>query len=223
MSRPDRVTCALFDFDGVIVDSEPVAARRNAAVFRALGVPATYDDMLEMAGKHGPTEVPQIMARYGSTATFDDYLAKYREFERECGSIYLDPELDLMPGAREVLAALRVRGVRTGLVSTTQSVSILRALNRFGLVSSFDAVVCGDMVTRRKPDPEPYLTGMALLDAEPAATIVIDDSPTGIAAGMSSGAHVLGFCGSTVEQDVSAASERLDSFADLLPWVEGLA
>lgn len=222
MPRPDRVACALFDFDGVIVDSEPVGARRNVLVFQALGAPVTYEDMLELAGKYGRSEVPQIMARYGCDATFDDYLEKRREFEEAFGSIYLDPSLEVMPGAREALAALRAAGVRVGLVSTTRSCDILRALNRFGLVSAFDAVVCGDMVARRKPHPEPYLSGMSLLGATPDQTVVFDDSPTGIAAGVASGAYVFGFCGSTVEQDVSEACERLDTFASLTSWIGGL-
>ena len=48
MERPQKVDCVLFDCDGVLVDSEPVAARRNVKVFHMLDIPATYEDALTL-------------------------------------------------------------------------------------------------------------------------------------------------------------------------------
>lgn len=211
MSRPARITCALFDFDGVVVDSEPRAAVRNQRIFQQLGAPATYEDCITLAGKSGSVEIPAILAKYGSSATFEDFVALHDD--PETPEIYLDPELRVFDGLRDLLAAIRETGVRTGLVSTTSSRRILVALDRFGLVSSFDAIVCGDMVERRKPDPEPYVRAMGILGARPSETCVFEDSPTGVAAGKASGAYVFGVCVSSVVQDVSRADERINSYA----------
>lgn len=216
MSRPERIDCVLFDCDGVLVDSEPVSARRVAKVFNALGVPATFDDAMTLCGTDGTKEVPLIAAKYGMTLTNADLDAKQAEMREEGllpPTIYLDSDLQLIDGIRELLVRLRASGVRTGLVSTTCSAHILVLLNRFGLTGLFDAIVCGDMVNNRKPNPEPYLTAMGYLGVDAAHAVVVEDSPTGISAGVASGAYVLGFTGSSVVQDVSAAAEELPSFA----------
>lgn len=213
MPRPSHIACALFDLDGVVVDSEPLHARHNLRVFHAMGVPATYEDCISLAGKSGVTEIPAICRAYGHDLSLADFTAAGAALgEREA---YLDPNLAVYDGLRELLAWLRAAGVRLGLVSTTVSARVLTCLNRFLLVGAFDVIVTGDMVTRRKPDPEPYLTGMRLLGAAPEATVVFEDSATGVAAGKAAGAYVFGVCASEVPQDVSAADERLDSYVGL--------
>lgn len=212
MPRPHHIACVLFDFDGVIVDSEPVGAERNVEVFASLGVEVSYDEMLGLVGKDGRREIPEILARHGSALGFDDFIEARKRWECGRGSIYLDERLELMLGVSELLDSLRDRGIATGLVSTTRAPRLLEGLNRFRLVSRFDVIVTGDMVTHCKPDPEPYQRAMKLLDATPDQTVIFDDSPTGIAAGVASGAYTIGFAGSRVRLDTSAADERLDSF-----------
>lgn len=217
MTRPERIDCVLFDCDGVLVDSEPSAARVNRAVFESLGVPATYEDCLALAGKSGAS-IPPVAARYGVTITLEDFVAAHERL-REEGTVpkevYLAPDMRLMPGVRGLLGRLRAAGVRTGFVSTTVAPRLLAMANRFGVASAFDVIVSGDMVERHKPDPEPYLTAMRWLGVASEHAVVVEDSPSGVAAGVASGAYVLGFCGSAeVTQDVSAAHERLASFFD---------
>ena len=215
MARPKNVRCALFDFDGVVVNSEPVAARRNMGVMARLGAPATYEECLAMAGCSGEREVPELLAKYGSTCTFEDFLALHNDPATDV--IYLEPALEVYEGLRELLARLRAQGVRLGLVSTTRSAQVLQGLNRFGLVSAFDIIVTGDMVSNRKPHPEPYLRGMELLRAEPAHTVIFEDSPAGLAAARASGAYVFGVRCSEVPQRIEAADEFVDSYVGFDP------
>ncbi len=218
MPRPERIDCVLFDCDGVLIDSEPIAARRNVVIFGELGIPATFEDCLTMCGQDGKTTIPAIGAKYGADVTADEFAAKKTEcIER--GLIdrvsYNNPEAAALPGIHDVLARLRAAGVRCGLVSTTVSSHILVCLDRFGLASCFDCIITGDMVERHKPDPMPYATAMEYLHVDPARTVVIEDSPAGIRSGLTAGCYVLGFTGSAyVKQDVSAANEVLPSYAD---------
>lgn len=218
MPRPERIDCVLFDCDGVLIDSEPIAARRNVVVFGRMGIPATFEDCLTMCGQDGKTTIPAIGAKYGIDVTAEQFFAAKEECARS-GVIdpvsYRMPEADTLPGVHDVLRRLRAAGILTGLVSTTVAPHVLVGLNRFELASSFDCIITGDMVERHKPDPMPYETAMECLHVEPAHTVVVEDSPAGIRSGLAAGCYVLGFRGSeTVKQDVSAASEVLDSYFD---------
>lgn len=216
MARPDKIEAAFFDCDGVLIDSEPASAVRNMAVYKALGVPTTYEDNLELVGK-SVESIPSVAAKYGITISVMDFINKSNELVAAGEldpSIYLSEDLDLMPGVIELLEHLRAQGIKTALVSSSHAPHVLQLLNRFGMVSLFDAVITGDMTTEHKPNPAPYLEAMSILGAAPANSLVFEDSPLGIQAGVAAGAYVIGFQGGEIKQDVSAANEALASYAE---------
>lgn len=95
------------------------------------------------------------------------------------------------PGARELLADLREQSIPTALVT----MSLRRMAERVvGLMDfhGFDLVVAGDEVSHPKPHPAPYLRAAELLDIDIAQAVVIEDSPTGVSAGVASGARTIG-------------------------------
>lgn len=211
MPRPATIECALFDCDGVIVDSEPLSARRNLRALHALGVPATYEDCLAMSGLSSEQKVPALLKRYESNRTLEEFRAACRAQ----GEPYLNPDLRVFDGLHEVLENLQALGACVGLVSTTVGKRISVLLERFDLADLFDVVVTGDMVARHKPDPEPYLRAMELLDVCSERTIVLEDSAVGITSAKAAGAYVFGVCASSVSQDVSAADELLESYVGI--------
>jgi HAD superfamily hydrolase (TIGR01509 family) len=94
------------------------------------------------------------------------------------------------PGALELLHAVRAAGLPTALVTSTGRKLVEVALDTLGR-ENFDVVVCGDEVTAPKPDPEPYRTAAALLGVPIEECVAIEDSPTGLASAVASGAAVL--------------------------------
>jgi len=94
------------------------------------------------------------------------------------------------PGALELLRAVRAAGLPTALVTSTGRRLVEVALRTIG-AENFDAVVVGDEVKAPKPDPEPYLTAARLLGVPITSCVAIEDSPTGVASALASGAAVL--------------------------------
>jgi HAD superfamily hydrolase (TIGR01509 family) len=94
------------------------------------------------------------------------------------------------PGAMELLHAVRFAGLPTALVTSTGRRLVEVALKTLG-AENFDAVVVGDEVRMPKPDPEPYRTAAALLGVPIEECVAIEDSPTGVASALASGATVL--------------------------------
>lgn len=203
------IRCVLFDFDGVIADTEERNADYLASALAHFGVRLTEEDRSALVGINDPSLLEALLKRAETPVTLEQLQA-----ERTRHGNYYENGADLhtQPGLREFLSALRAQGIRTGIVSSTRSQLILTALDRLHLVSQFDVVVCGDMVTRRKPDPEPYLRAAQLLGLAPDNCLVIEDSPTGIRAGKAAGCTVLGYTGSSIRQDVSAADFALSDF-----------
>ena len=154
------IRCVLFDFDGVIADTEERNADYLAAALAHFGVRLTEEDRSALVGINDPSLLEALLKRAETPVTLEQLQA-----ERTRHGNYYENGADLhtQPGLREFLSALRAQGIRTGVASSTRSQLILTALDRLHLVSQFDVVVCGDMVTRRKPDPEPYLRAAQLL------------------------------------------------------------
>ena len=94
------------------------------------------------------------------------------------------------PGALELLRAVRLAGLPTALVTSTGRRLVEVALDTLGR-ENFDVVVCGDEVRMPKPDPEPYRRAAELLGVPIGRCVAIEDSPTGMASAVASGAAVL--------------------------------
>lgn len=95
-----------------------------------------------------------------------------------------------MPGAREMLEQARAADVPTAIVSNSWRVLLDLLVQNMDVQP--DVTVSSTEVTRPKPDPQPFLVACSLLNARPEATWVIEDSPTGAAAGLAAGCWVLG-------------------------------
>src|SRR5262249_7102735 len=115
------------------------------------------------------------------------------------------------PGARELLHTLHEAGVPLALVTSSHR-ALAEPVARH--VRLFDVVVCGDEVEQAEPDPEPYLTAARTLGVDPAECVAVEDSRSGIASALASGARVIGV---EVVQPVSAQPglSRVASLADL--------
>jgi len=173
--------------DGTLVDSEKVWDVGLA------DLAAHYGGALSVAARQsmvGTSMVESMTILHDDLAQpWRDPTASTRWLEARVMELFADG-LVWRPGARDLLAAVRAAGVPTALVTATRRPLVEVALRTIG-PENFDAVVCGDEVTRTKPHPEPYLAAAALLGAPIARCVAIEDSPTGVASARAAGARVL--------------------------------
>ncbi|MBR3076580.1 MAG: HAD family phosphatase [Oscillospiraceae bacterium] len=206
-----ELRCVLFDFDGVVADTEPSNTRYLEQALAVFGLKLNDEQRLALIGVNGLDFIRPLLASAEPPVSDEAYLA----VRQKQGNTYENsPDLKAQPGLRDFLGLLRGAGIKTGLVSSTSSRLILAALNRLALADQFDAILCGDMVRRKKPDPEGYRRAMELLQVPPECCVVVEDSPVGIRAGLSAGAWVVGYEGASVPQDTGLAQDRLKSFFD---------
>ncbi len=185
---PDMLLRAVvFDFDGVIVDSEPM----HLAAFQ------------------------QILAREGHTLSRDDYYDRYlgfddrgtfRQIAKDTGFVLDEATVDrwirdkssivlhemgtnprVLPGAVDCVAALAASGVALAVASGALRAEVRAGLEAIGLLPYFRAIVGADDTTHSKPSPEPYAAALRALGVEPHGAVSIEDSPAGIASARAAG------------------------------------
>jgi HAD superfamily hydrolase (TIGR01509 family) len=208
----------LFDFDGVLVDSEPLHYRAMRDALQAEGFTIGEEEYWRHLLAHDDrTAIRIALERHG--VAFDG--ARLEALTRRKAEAYerVLADVPFLPGARELVLALG-REVPLAIASGARRVEIEAILKAGGLQGAFAAVVGIDDVSHGKPDPEPYLTAMRRLDGrapglEPAECLVIEDSYTGILAGLAAGMKVLAVTTSFPAAKLAAAHRIVDSLQGL--------
>ena len=186
--RPAALHAVLFDMDGLLVDSEPLWFVVEREVAGRLGAPWGEADQEALIGGSLERTVSWLLAKaVGPVTASRDDVARW--LVEGMARLVLARGLPLQPGAARLLAALKAAGVPCALVTASSRAIMDAVLQVTGL--SFGVTVCGQDVRRGKPDPEPYLLAAARLGVLPAGCVVLEDSPTGIAAGRAAGCAVI--------------------------------
>lgn len=180
----------IFDFDGVIADSEVRANQSLAESLTAAGMPATYDECLRDYYGHNWQETERRIARRYGRPLPADFRATHRERARANYMEGFDP----VPGVPAFLDTLGA--LPRAIASSSRAEYIGWALGLFGLGHHFgEQIYSADGWDRGKPFPDIYLAAAKGLGVDPAACLAIEDSPTGAQAAIAAGMTVVGFCG----------------------------
>lgn len=189
----------LFDFDGVIADTESqYTIFWNKQGKDYLG--------LENFGHtiKGQTLV-QIFDKY-----FNGMIKEQEEIVPNLNAFEENMSYDYIPGALEFLQALKSKGIRSAIVTSSNDIKMDKVYaSHPELLELVDAVLTSEHFSKSKPDPECFLKGMEVLGATPQETIVFEDSFHGISAGRASGAFVVGLA-------TTNKSEALTPLCDLV-------
>lgn len=198
----------LFDFDGVIANTEESNAAYLEKALAAFGIQLADEDRKALIGTNDKTRIESLLSRSSVKVTAEDLAGK----RRQLGNTYENSCICPMPGVVSLIQDIRGRRLKTGLVTSTSTRLIMIALNRMKMTGLFDVIICGDMCANCKPDPECYKMAMDYLEAEPRKCIVFEDSAVGIHAARLAGARVAAYRGSGIQQDVSEADFIVDSY-----------
>ncbi|RZI96931.1 MAG: HAD family phosphatase [Variovorax sp.] len=181
----------LFDCDGVLVDSEPITNRVLADMLGELGWPLTTEESMKIfTGKAVKDEAALIEAHTGFAIT-PDWLATFRERRNAA----LDADLLAVDGAPQAVRALHgALGGRIACASGADRHKVELQLAKAGILDCFEGrVFSGHETPRSKPFPDVYLAAAAALDVDPARCAVVEDTVTGVTAGVAAGATVFGY------------------------------
>lgn len=186
-----RPAAVLWDFDGTLVDTEPLWLELERAALEDLGGTWTPTLADELVGTTmGATA--RILLRHagcpGATAAEIDEVAD--RLERSMLRLLGEGRVRWHVGAERLLSELGAAGIPSALVSSSPA-AILDAAVRGLPPDVFAAVVAGDQGHEPKPDPAQYLHACERLGVAPAECVVVEDSPAGVAAGAAAGAWVL--------------------------------
>lgn len=202
---PDLV---IFDCDGVLIDSERITNRVFAQMLGELGLQVSEQYMTEQFyGRSAAESVRRAEQLLGHPLP-DGFEERYGERSRAV----LAREVTLMPGVTGMLDALTTPAA---IASNGLRVKMEVTLRATGLLPRFDGRwFCIDDVTHGKPAPDIYLLAARRCGADPGRCVVVEDSPTGIAAGVAAGMTVLGYAAHMPAQRLLDAGARL-AFDDM--------
>lgn len=176
--------CVVFDMDGVLFDSEALVLRSWEQTAEIHGIPDVREVCLRCLGTNAAESRRLFLEKYGADFPYDTYKA---EMSARYWENVGEGKLELKPGVREILDALRQNGWKTAIASSTRTAVVREEMQHFGLEQMFDEIIGGDMVRRSKPDPEIYLTACRVLGADPAETYAAEDSYNGIRSAAAAG------------------------------------
>ncbi|MDO4310407.1 MAG: HAD-IA family hydrolase [Prevotella sp.] len=180
----------LFDMDGVLYDSMPNHAYSWHKSMDALGITMPPEDAYKYEGMRG-VETIKLLARqqWGRELTDEEAQRMYGEKSR----IYSEcPVAKVMDGVQDLQRKMKADGMKIVVVTGSGQRSLLDKL-----VKDFDGLVSPELivssfdVSRGKPDPEPYLKGMAKAGVKPWEAIVVENAPLGVRAGVAAGVFTI--------------------------------
>lgn len=186
-----RFEAVLFDCDGVLVDSEPITNGVLRDMLEEAGWRLTPQECMRLfVGKAVKDERALIESHTGRPVT-EDWLAAFRERRNQQLLARLEP---IRHAAQAVAAVHAAHGGRIACASGADLFKVKLQLEKTGLIRWFEGrLFSGHDLPRSKPYPDVYLAAAAALSADPRRCAVVEDTVTGVTAGVAAGATVFGY------------------------------
>lgn len=201
----------IFDFDGLIIDTETPAFEAWCEIYQDNGVELKKEDWVQVVGTTYSRFHPVDHLNTLTGKSFDrDELTVLKEKRKA----EICANMPILPGVVDRIEEARELGWAIGLASTSTSEWVESHLRRVDLFKFFPHRITRETVTNVKPHPEPYLKIMERLGVQPSDSLVLEDSLNGVKAAKAAGARCVAIPNSiTSILDFSEADERFDSLA----------
>ncbi len=216
------IEAIIFDLDGLMVDSEPLAKRAWRTMLARHGHTLDKETLGAMFGLRPIDGARLVRDRFSLDLTVEQVAAEKRELFLALVAAGLEPR----PGLKQLLNAIDVRGLARAVATSGERDYVPVALDAVGITNGFRAIVTGDDVRNGKPAPDTYLQAAAAINLSPTVCLALEDSPLGVQSAQAAGMACIAVPNEmTAELDLSAAdwilpslavvAERLDEFLQM--------
>jgi HAD superfamily hydrolase (TIGR01509 family) len=211
------IQALIFDMDGLLVDSETLAANAVVDFVSLHGHTLTDAVGAKLLGRRLPDAVAILKEEYQLPDEIETLLVSYDDLRLNA----LRGNLKPMPGAAEAVAFAREAGLKLALATSGSRHHVDLSLGETGLTGLFDAEVTGMEVEHGKPAPDLFLRAAELLGVDPANCVVLEDSPPGIAAASAAGMRSIAIpnAHSSAMTFPVAPTVTLPSLFDAIDWL----
>jgi HAD superfamily hydrolase (TIGR01509 family) len=186
--RAGNFKAAIFDMDGLLIDSERAISAAWVEGAQALGFKLEMHDFVQVIGRAAPESDAILIDLLGSEQAFRDTAAQAHALLQHEGGA---PVFPLKSGVLPLLEALHAAGIPCGVASSSRVEEIRHRLGHVDVLKYFRCVTGGDEVTHGKPDPSLYLLAAARLGVAPDECIAFEDSENGARAAQAAGVRVV--------------------------------
>lgn len=216
MTRYDLI---IFDCDGVLVDSEPIANDVEVAFFETLGLQLTASEARALFKGRTTTEVARVVEQRAAKPLPPSW--QY-EWAMATALAFVD-RLQPTPGVRALLELVGQRGVRRCVASQSPLARVKLSLQITGLSGYFDEhIYTASMVARAKPAPDLFLFAAAQSGVDPEKCVVIEDSESGVRAATAAAMKVYGYAAGEEPTALDKAGATVFNSMQQLPSLLGL-
>jgi HAD superfamily hydrolase (TIGR01509 family) len=180
----------IFDNDGLLLDTEEAWTRAERTLFERRGREFTAEHKRSLIGSARPGAAVKLEAMLELRGEGEALMDELQELAMEEVLVGVSPR----PGALELLSRLADAGMPLALASNSEREFVERTLSGAGLLHDgpFSTIVSAQDVENPKPAPDIYLEACRRLGVEPAASVALEDSPTGVASAAAAGLFVIG-------------------------------
>jgi HAD superfamily hydrolase (TIGR01509 family) len=206
------IRALIFDFDGLILDTEEPIYRSWVEVYEAHGQALPFDSWVKTVGSSNQAFHPQhhLEERLGRPLSQEVIEGR---IERRAELVLAQP---LLPGVVELIESAREIGLKLGVASSSSRDWVDGHLRRLGIRERFDCVRCRDDVEHVKPEPDLYLAVISCLGVRADEAVAIEDSPNGIASAKRAGLRCVAVPNPiTAGLDLTQADLQLGSLAEV--------
>jgi beta-phosphoglucomutase family hydrolase len=207
----------IWDMDGVIADTAPYHLQAWQEVFRRRGVRYTEDDFKRNFGKRNDSIIRSVLGSRVLLAEMEAIAAEKEELFRRWAASRIRP----LPGAIELMQALREHGFAQAMGSSAPLENIELVTRRLGIAGFFRVIVSGREVTEGKPSPQVFLRAAERLGARPEDCVVIEDAVAGVSAAKRAGMSCIAVTSTNSRDKLSGADLIVDTLEEVT--VAGLA